>query len=105
MPGLARAESLGFPTVNIPLSENISGVYAGHVKSGANTHLAAIFADPRRKILEAYILDFSENLYGATIEISLHEKIRDSKMFTDDAELQRAITSDVARVREYFKEV
>lgn len=102
--GSKRAGVLGFPTVNIPLTgSNVSGIYAGKVLAGGKEYVAAVFADPQRKILEAYLLDFSGDLYGKEISIELFEKIRETKMFADDASLQSAIAEDTARVREYFK--
>ncbi len=104
LPGSRRASALGYPTVNIPLSdESVAGVYVGKVSAGTNEYSAAVFADAKRNILEAHLLDFSKNLYGKEISIELFEKIRESEAFTDDASLERAIAEDVAHVREYFK--
>src|SRR3989344_1438610 len=86
--GAARAGSLGFPTVNITLSDdNVSGIYAGEVKHADRTYHAAVFADQKRKLLEAYLLDFEEDLYGEEISITLLKKIRENELFTDDAVL------------------
>jgi riboflavin kinase/FMN adenylyltransferase len=102
--GSQRAGFLGYPTVNIPLSdESISGIYIGEVTALGNKYPAAIFADGKRKILEAYLLDFSGDLYGKEITIELFEKIRENETFENDTALQKAIASDVALVREYFK--
>ncbi len=102
--GSKRASVLGFPTVNIPLAdESLSGIYAGKVRVEDNEYIAAIFADPKRKLLEAHLLDFSGDLYGKEISIELLEKIRENEMFLDDTPLQKAITKDIVRVRAYFK--
>lgn len=101
--GSARASELGFPTVNIPLlDESISGIYVGKVTALGKNHIGAIFADSKRKILEAHLLDFSGDLYGKEISIELFEKIRESGNFSNDTELKEAIENDVKRVREYF---
>lgn len=83
----------------------MSGIYAAraYVKEGEAPYMAAVFADPTRKILEAHLLDFSNDLYGKTVTIELHKKIREGNMFPDDASLRAAIGKDIAKVREYFK--
>ncbi len=103
--GKKRATPLGFPTVNIKLEDaTTSGIYTARVKVGEEEYSAAAFADPRRKLLEAYMLDFSpRELYGEEITIELFEKIRDSEMFENDTKLRAAIDADVKKVREYFK--
>ncbi|HEY4473697.1 MAG TPA: riboflavin kinase [Candidatus Paceibacterota bacterium] len=100
--GMRRGTALGFPTVNISFSEDLSGVYAGKVSAEGKTHLAAIFANQERKILEAYLFDFLGDLYGKEITIELHKKIREAGVFTDDETLKVAIASDIQKVREYF---
>jgi riboflavin kinase / FMN adenylyltransferase len=102
--GKHRGRELGYPTLNIPLSDTtISGVYAGRVivKDEA-PYRAAIFADPSRRLLEAYILDFSDDLYGLEVSIEIHKKLRDAKKYDTDALLKEAIAGDVNTVREYF---
>ncbi len=104
--GEGRGTALGYPTANIVLEDvSISGIYAARVRIDETEYEAAIFADPARKILEAHILDFSGDLYGETIGVTLLEKIRDTKIFTNDEELRRAISEDIVAVCKYFKRV
>ena len=101
--GTKRAAALGFSTVNIPLDdENVSGIYAAVVKVGEEDYEAAAFADPKRKVLEAHILNFSEDLYGRDVEIQLLKKVRENKKFADDESLREAIADDVAAGEAYF---
>jgi riboflavin kinase/FMN adenylyltransferase len=101
--GMGRAAKLGFPTVNVPLdNRGITGVYAARIRSNEGEHRAAAFADPKRGILEAHLLDFSGDLYGQTIMIELFEKFREAEFFDDDAILAEAIAEDIASVRRYF---
>ena len=102
--GVGRASRLGFATVNIPLlDESISGIYVGKVTTEGEEYIAAVFADPKRQILEAHLLDFSVDLYGKEITVELFEKIRESELFSDDVALKKSVDNDIARVREYFK--
>lgn len=103
--GEGRGEALGFPTANIPLSDgSVSGIYAARVTLKANEapYVAAVYADQKRKLLEAHILDFSDELYGMEIEIILLEKIRETAVFEDETALRAAIASDIAKVRDHF---
>ncbi len=104
--GTGYASVLGFRTVNIPLSnESIEGVYAARVtvKKGEEPYMAAAFANQRRKILEAHILDFNNDLSDMPISIELFEKIRETKKFGTEAQLRAAIAADVEKVRAYFQ--
>ncbi|OGG63468.1 hypothetical protein A3C21_02110 [Candidatus Kaiserbacteria bacterium RIFCSPHIGHO2_02_FULL_59_21] len=102
--GTKRAASLGYPTVNIPLDDaSVSGIYAARVAVGDARYLAAAFADPTRRVLEAHIIDASPDLYGKEITIELIENLRDSATFESDDTLRAAIADDVQKVREYFK--
>ena len=66
---------------------------------------AAAFADRERGILEAHILDFSDDLYGKAITIELLKKIRDNKTFKNDTGLRATIADDVVKIRAYFSNV
>jgi len=103
--GSGYAGRLGFPTVNIPLPDDMSGIFAARVtiKEGDTPYMAAVFADPKRKILEAHILDFNDNLIGENIMIELFEELRETEMFDDEERLRATIVRDVAATRTYFK--
>lgn len=95
---------LGFPTANIPLQDaTVSGVFAAKVNVDGNEHRAAVYADQRNKVFEAHLLDFDGDLYGKEIEIELLEKIRDDKRFESEEKARETIATDVAAVREQFK--
>jgi riboflavin kinase/FMN adenylyltransferase len=95
---------LGFPTINIPFADtSISGVYAAEVKTGGRAYPAAVFADQRRKVLEAHLLGFSGILYGTPVTITLCEKIREPMRFETDTETAQEIAHDVQRAGDYFE--
>ena len=103
--GEGRAAKLGFPTINIPLSDaGVSGVYAALVKTKGGLFRAVAFADQKRNILEAHLIDFSGGLYGKGVVIELHKKLRDAMRFETDEDLSRAIRGDAAEAGEYFAE-
>jgi len=112
--GQGRAAALGYPTANIALADDsVSGIYAARVKVGGAEYIAVAFADQKRKLLEAHLLDFSGELSakggyasggnGKSITIELCKKIRKHKDFTNDDDLRAEIAKDVAKVRDYFR--
>lgn len=99
--GKKLGTALGFPTANIELDDSgLSGVFAGTVRFEGKEYDAAIFADTERKLLEAYLLDFSGDLYGKEIAITVHTKLRDAKNFDSREALISAIKEDVKKVRD-----
>ena len=100
---------LGFPTANLDVPNLIlppNGVYAASTKlNGKNFRVAlnigmrpTVAAQPQLRV-EAHLLDFGGDLYGAELELELGEKIRAEKKFGSPAELREQIARDVAQVR------
>ena len=99
--GSAKAHALGYPTANISLTDtSVSGVYAARVRMEDTEYPAVAFADPVRQILEAHLFDFTGNLYGKELHVTLVEKIRDTAQFSNDDELKDAMHNDALRARE-----
>jgi riboflavin kinase/FMN adenylyltransferase len=98
--GGRKATALGFPTINIPLADaDVSGIFAGRVSFDGEEYPAVIYADQGRNVLEAHLFDFDRDLYGMEVGITLHKKIRDSKQFDTDEELQRAVANDIQEAK------
>lgn len=105
--GKAWGHKIGYPTANIPCSSTVlSGTYAGQVTIAGDTivRAAAIYVDPKRKLLESHILDFSGDLYGQTITVTLLKKVAEAKEFQDETMLKQFITDTVAKVKEFFRD-
>lgn len=99
---MGRASHLGFPTINIPLEDkDVSGIFAATVTTNSATYHAAAYADQKRHVLEAHLLDFSGDITGE-VTIELVEKIRGDEVFTDDETLKTTMAADVRAVRDYF---
>lgn len=97
--GNKKGREFGFPTANIKLSEHIdSGVYRGRVKIEKKTYKAAIFVWPDKPVLEAYLLDFSGDIYGREIEVRIIDKIREVIKFASEKELIGQIAKDVESI-------
>jgi riboflavin kinase/FMN adenylyltransferase len=107
--GDKNGRKLGYPTANIDIDHYLRpkyGIYAvkgrlpdGRVVNGAaNLGIRPSF-DPPKELLEPYFFDFSEDLYGQTVEVELHHFLRGEAKFDDlDALMaQMAIDCDKAR--------
>ena len=55
-------------------------------------------------MIEAFILDFDEEIRGREIEVIFHRRLRPEKKFSSHEELSTAIGNDVATVSKYFSE-
>jgi riboflavin kinase/FMN adenylyltransferase len=101
--GLRRGQELGFPTANIPYDGMERGIFAAIVRLDDSEYRAAVYADNRRKLLEAHLTKYSGgDLYGKEMDIELLQKIREDMAFKSDSDLKAAIAADVQAVRQYF---
>jgi riboflavin kinase / FMN adenylyltransferase len=113
--GARRGRTLGVPTANLQPDGEIlpkQGVYAGQARrldSDAPWFLAAIsignnptFADQGdpQLLVEAHLLDFDGDLYGARLRLALLAHLREQRRFSSADELTAEIQRDLARVRE-----
>ena len=103
--GDRRGAGLGFPTANLAMPRELLvpalGIYAGSalgqraaISIGTNPHFGG--SEPR---VEAFLLDFSGDLYGRRLVVELWERLRDEAAFGSEAELVEAIEGDVAQAR------
>jgi riboflavin kinase/FMN adenylyltransferase len=108
--GAKRGQTLGFPTANLEISEELypkKGVYAvevvwnqqslnGLANVGRNpTFLPAQAKEGTPLSVEVYILNFHQNLYGEEIQVNFKKKIRDETRFNSPSELMEQIRKDV----------
>jgi len=107
--GAKRGRALGFPTINLALPpERLlprDGIYAmwaemgeGRFKAAASLGVRPTFGGGER-VLEAFLLDFSGELYGEEVEVSIIKRLRDEKAFASPAELSAQIARDVEETK------
>jgi riboflavin kinase/FMN adenylyltransferase len=103
--GEQRGGTLGFPTANLLVDPDLLvpeyGIYAGAVGDrraavsiGVNPH----YGGTERRI-EAYLLDWSGDLYGDRLVVELWRRLRDERAFANEAELVDQIARDVDETR------
>jgi riboflavin kinase / FMN adenylyltransferase len=103
--GDARGGTLGFPTANLAVPANVLvpefGIYAGSV--GEHRAAVSIGVNPhyggRERRVEAFLLDFSGDLYGQRVVVELWQRLRDERAFESEAELVAQIARDVDDTR------
>jgi riboflavin kinase/FMN adenylyltransferase len=104
--GEARGGTLGFPTANLDVRPELlvpgNGIYAGAaaghraaVSIGTNPH----YGGHERRV-EAYLLDFSGDLYGQRLVVELWRRLRDEQAFETESDLIRQIEADVELARQ-----
>jgi riboflavin kinase / FMN adenylyltransferase len=105
--GDGRGRELGFPTANIvPDSELVcpaDGVYAataGEAKAAVNVGVRPTFGLGNARLVEAYLLDRDEDLYGQVLTVAFMSRLRGEQRFGSVAELVDRMRQDVLRVRE-----
>ena len=101
-----RGRSLGFPTANLNLHNEVlppDGVYAARVgqhPAVVSVGLRPTFTHPTpHRLIEVHILDFTGDLYGKDIEVTLIQKIRGEQKFPTIESLQSQIAADIATAR------
>jgi riboflavin kinase/FMN adenylyltransferase len=101
--GEGRGKGLGFPTINLELmpGQDVGhGIYAMRVHHDGRRDDAAGYIGSRptfgggRPVLEAYLLDFAGDLYGAEVEVEFIAKIRGDMSFATPAELAKQMSKD-----------
>ena len=104
--GNALGRTLNFPTINQILPEtNVMprfGVYSSyvhvhgkHYRGITNIGIRPTVKNSRGVIFETHILDFSGDLYGESVEVSLRSFIRPERKFSDINELKAQIGQDI----------
>ena len=106
--GDARGRTLGFPTANVAIGEEIRpavGVYAVRARLGGRLvpGVANLGVRPtvggERYAVEAHLFDFSADLYGRHLELDLVARLREERRFPSLEALVAQIRVDAAAAR------
>lgn len=107
--GNRLGRKLGFPTANIAIDERLdieNGVYSSRVVVEGESYVAMTnvgvrpSVDGSKRLLETHLFGFEGLLYGLTLRVELHDKIRDEKRFDSVDELRRQIEKDSNKIKE-----
>ncbi len=111
--GLKNGRTIGFPTINIPIKRKISpvhGIFAVVVEIGGVTYRGVCSVGNRpiiggaKTLLEVFLFDFNQEVYGLEAKTIFKHKIRNESYFEDFASLKQQIKIDVETAKVYFQQ-
>ena len=113
--GEARGRTIGFPTVNLdrgdpefPAVVPADGIYATwasvddgpQIMAATSIGVRPTFGDEGTRTVEAYLLDFDEDVYGRTVSLEFVRRLRPEQKFDSVEELTAQMDIDVEKTRE-----
>ena len=114
MHGAKRGRELGFPTANVRIGRPraaLQGIFAVKCRGAATRGLEGVaslginpaVAHGGPATLEAFLFDFSGDLYGRRLTIEFLKKLRDEAHFASLDELSAQIQRDCDAARSFFR--
>jgi riboflavin kinase/FMN adenylyltransferase len=104
--GDQRGRELGFPTANLVPDDRLAipghGVYAAFangVPAAVNVGVRPTFESGRGVLIETYLIDHTENLYGKTLRVAFVERLRGERAYHEVDELVAQMHRDVDEAR------
>ena len=112
IPGRQLGRTIGIPTANLAIPQNIAqprhGVYACKAKTPEGEFLAVTNVGSRPTVeghhvtVEPWLLDFSGDLYGKEITLEFHAFLRPERKFDSLEALKQEIQKNASQTREFF---
>ena len=110
--GEKLGRELGFPTANIHLHRHASpvqGIFVVEVFGLDQEPIQGVASvgtrptvNETKALLEVFLLDFNQDIYGRHIQVSFLKKLRDEEKFDSLDELIKQIQLDVEQAQAYF---
>ena len=107
--GLGLGKELGFPTANVNLKRlqsPVEGIFAARVSGLGDRPLEGVASVGTRPtiggdhaLLEVFIFDFDEDIYGQYITVEFVSRLREERRYPDLDTLRRQIAVDVAAAK------
>jgi riboflavin kinase/FMN adenylyltransferase len=105
--GDQRGRELGFPTANIVPDDRLAipghGVYAAFangVPAAVNVGVRPTFESGRGVLIETYLIDYEEDLYGKILRVAFVERLRGERAYHEVDELIAQMHRDVNDARQ-----
>lgn len=111
--GKHTGTDMGFPTVNLEIPEDKfvvrRGVYCSRITLGnrvlygvTNIGRRPTVEDALNDVVETFIFDFDEDIYGAVIKVELMKFLRSEQPFGSVSELMKAVDENKSQARSFF---
>ena len=111
--GAGRGKQLGYPTANVRSDRHVAvpadGIYAGWAVLRGERLPAAISVgtnptfEGKERTVEAFILDFDEDIYGVELGVEFVERIRGMERFEQVQDLIDQMGRDVEKARRILR--
>ncbi len=111
--GEKLGRELGFPTANIHIHRKVTPLHGIYVVTVAGLKeqpvegVASIGTRPavngKKVILEVFLFDFNESIYGEQLEVNFLKKLRDELPFDSLDALKEQIALDVEQAKQFFR--
>ena len=114
--GRRIGRTIGIPTINFPAPEKLilppDGVYASTVTLPDGRKLPSITnvgcrptVNGEGRTVETFLLDFDGDLYGETVCLAFHSRLRAEEKFPSLEALRQQIERDIAAARSYLSQM
>jgi riboflavin kinase / FMN adenylyltransferase len=111
--GDKRGRTIGYPTANIRMARKnipVRGVFAVtmtgidglEVEGVANVGIRPTVDGSDKVVLETYLFNFDQDIYGHRVTVNFKQKIRAERRFQTVDELKSQIVDDVAEAKKIF---
>ena len=104
--GDQRGRELGFPTANIVPDDRLAipghGIYAAFANglpAAVNVGVRPTFESGRGVLIETFILDHDEDLYGKTLRVAFVERLRGERRYDEVDALVAQMHADVEQAK------
>jgi riboflavin kinase/FMN adenylyltransferase len=113
--GDGLGSKIGFPTANVQLRHNrppLNGIYVvqahidglGVLQGAASLGVRPTVKQDNKPVLEVYLFEFSQRIYGKHLRVEFLQKLRDEKKFPDVETLTSQIALDVEQAKQWFNQ-
>jgi riboflavin kinase/FMN adenylyltransferase len=111
--GDKQGRKIGFPTANISIRRKLSpvlGVFSVLIRINNITYKGVCNVGKRptlgglKVLLEVFIFDFNQEIYGSRVNVFFKQKCREEIKFNSLEELKNQIKKDVKNSKQYFKD-
>ena len=113
--GDGLGKKIGYPTANIQLKHNrppLNGIFVvqvhvedrGVLQGVASLGVRPTVRQDAKPVLEVYLFEFSQQIYGKHLRVEFLQKLRDEEKYPDVDALKRQIALDVEHAKKWFEQ-